>query len=102
MNEAAVMILLALGQGSAAAPGAARGYTPFIDPLPLHDGWWLTIVPMAFLISVAYKAVRVPETERYFAAYAKQVALMTVQMVGGMVALATVVYMVVEVIVPRL
>jgi hypothetical protein len=42
-------------------------YRPFLDPIPMADGvWWLTIVPMALLISVAYKAVRKPTMERFW------------------------------------
>jgi hypothetical protein len=42
-------------------------YRPFLDPIPMADGvWWLTIVPMAVLISVAYKAVRKPTMEGFW------------------------------------
>ncbi len=34
-------------------------YRPFIDPLPMPAGaWWLTLVPMAVFIAIAYKAVK--------------------------------------------
>lgn len=34
-------------------------YRPILDPLPLPNGaWWLTIIPMAFFIALAYKGVR--------------------------------------------
>jgi len=42
-------------------------YRPFLDPLPLPSGWWwLTIVPMAALISIAYKAVRKPSLKGFW------------------------------------
>lgn len=56
----------------------------FIDPLDLHTAWWVLIVPMAFFISMAYKAVRLATLEKYWS----QVAMMTVQIILGLGALA--------------
>ena len=33
-------------------------YTPFIDALPLHDGWYLLIVPMTIFLAIGYKIGR--------------------------------------------
>lgn len=68
----------------------------FIDPLDLHDAWWLTLIPLSLGISMAYKAVRLEDLTRFW----KQVALMTAQMVLGMIGLAAAVYIIVEVLVP--
>lgn len=73
------------------------GYTPFVDPLDLHGWWWLTLLPLALLMSMAYKAVRVADLSKYWG----QVLLMTAQTVLGMVGLAVLVYVVVEVLVAR-
>lgn len=77
---------------------ATLAYRPFLEPLQIHDQWWLTIIPLAFLVAVAYKAVRV----RAFDVYWKQVLMMTVQIVVAMVALAVAQHVFVEIIVPLL
>ncbi len=85
---------------SALLPDPTLALRPFLDPLPLHDEWWLTLIPLAFLVSVAYKAVRVRTFRR--GVYARQVLMMTVQIVVAMIALAVVQHLFVEVIVPAL
>lgn len=80
-----------------AQASAARGYRPFLDPLPLHDVWWLTLIPLALGISVAYKAIRVSDMSRYW----RQVGLMTAQIIAGMIGLAAIVFIVVEIIATR-
>lgn len=74
-------------------------WRPFIDPIPLPGGtWWLTLIPMALLISVAYKAVRVGSMRRY----AANVLLMTVQIIVAMFLLAVGAHVFVLWIVPAL
>ncbi len=68
-------------------------YTPFVDPLDLHDVWWLTLAPLALGISIAYKAVRVPTLEEFW----KGVLVMTAQIIMGMIGLGVLVYLVIEV-----
>lgn len=73
----------------------------FVDPLHLswlnlHDHWWLTLLPMAFFISMAYKGVRVNNLGRYW----PQVFLMTAQIIVAMIALAAGIFLFVEVLVP--
>jgi len=68
-------------------------YTPFIDPLDLHEWWWLTLGPLALGISIAYKAVRVPDFTRYW----REVGVMTVQIILGMIGLSIFVYLLIEV-----
>ena len=70
--------------------------TPFVDPLDLQDHWWITLVPMAFGIAMAYKAVRLRPLRRYWA----HVLVMTVQIVGGMIGMSIAVYLLIEVLVP--
>jgi len=72
-------------------------WTPFIDPLPgawLHY-WYLYLLPVALLISVIYKAIRMHELKGYVQA----VAVMAVQIVLGMVGLAIGSFLLVEVFV---
>ncbi len=71
------------------------GYRPFIDPLVLHDVWWLLIIPLSLGISIAYKAVRVGSLRRY----PVEVLKMTVQIILAMIALAIASYLFVEVFV---
>ncbi len=61
----------------------------------LHDYWWWTLVLLALGISIAYRAVRVSDFEGYW----KRVLVMTIQIVGGMILLAALVYLVVEVLI---
>lgn len=60
------------------------GHRLFIDPLDAHGVWWIALVPMALLISMAYKAVRLPTLDRYW----QQVVSMTVQVTLAMLGLA--------------
>lgn len=69
-------------------------WTPFIDPVPgawLHH-WYLYLIPVSFLIAVTYKAIRMRDLKGYPAA----VAIMTIQIVLGMIALALASYVLVE------
>jgi hypothetical protein len=89
MSELLPSFLLAVAQAS------PRGYTPFVDPLDLHDYWWFTIMPLAFGISLAYKSVRLHDLSRVW----PQTFLMTAQVVAGMIGLAVAAFLIVEVIV---
>lgn len=72
---------------------ASWGYRPFIDPLNLHNWWWALIVPLALGVSVAYKAVRLPNLDRYW----REVGVMTLQVLLGMAALAAALWLLIEV-----
>jgi hypothetical protein len=66
---------------------------PFLDPLNVHDVWWLFLAPMALGISIVYKAVRLPTLERYWL----HVFVMVAQIILGMLGLAIASYLFVEV-----
>lgn len=70
-------------------------WRPFVDPLPLtaFSHWYVFLLPISFLIAVVYKAVR----QRDMRSYWRNVAAMTVQIIGGMIALAVASYALVEV-----
>jgi hypothetical protein len=70
----------------------------FIDPLDVHAVWWLMLAPMALLISMAYKAIRLPTMDRYW----PQVASMAVQIVLAMIGLAAACYVIIELFVARM
>ena len=74
------------------------GYTVFLDPLDVHSAWWLTVIPLALGISIAYKAARV----KSFEAYWRNVMMMTVQIIVALVGLGAASYVVLELIVPAL
>lgn len=85
---------LVLAHSALGAPVLA--WRPFLDPLPLHGTWWVTIIPLALFICMAYKAVRVIDLAHYW----RQVFIMTAQTVAGMFGLAALVYLLIEVAVP--
>lgn len=72
------------------------GWTPLIDPIDAHGVWYLLLVPLCLLISVAYKAARCGDMRRY----PRQVLVMTAQVLLGMVLLAVATFVVLTVIVP--
>lgn len=79
---------------------ALLAYTPFLDPLPgvMQDWWWTLFFPLAFLVSFAYKAVRVQTLDRFL----MKVLGMTAQVVLGILGLGLAMYLFVEVVAPRL
>ncbi|MFN7374801.1 MAG: hypothetical protein ACK54T_05495 [bacterium] len=70
-------------------------YRPFIDALSMHGTWYIWIVPMAFFIAVAYKAVRSKKLDHYW----REVVVMTIQTLLGMAALAAALWLLAEVFV---
>jgi uncharacterized protein HemY len=73
-------------------------FRPFLDPLDMHDWWFVLIVPIALLVSLAYKAVRVDELRKL----PRQVLAMSLQIMAGMIALGFLVYVVIEHVLPRI
>ncbi|MFA6045746.1 MAG: hypothetical protein WC718_12250 [Phycisphaerales bacterium] len=71
-------------------------YRPFLDPLNLDRVWFLLLFPMAFFVSLAYKGVRVGEMKHL----PREVAVMTAQIVLGMIALGLASYLFVQHVVP--
>jgi hypothetical protein len=77
----------------------AQSYIPFLYPInALHDYPHLLLIPLAFGISVVYKALRMRRLDGYW----RHVAIMTTQVVLAMVALAIGLTILVQVVVPRL
>ncbi len=72
-------------------------YIPFVDPIhALQDWWYLLLIPLAFGIAVIYKALRSSQLERYW----QHVLVMTGQIVAAMIALALMLVVLVQVLVP--
>lgn len=63
-------------------------YRPFIDPIAVHQHWYLFLPLLALGIAIVYKAVRLPD----LAGYIRGVLVMTVQIVVGMILLAAASY----------
>ena len=77
----------------------ADGYIPFLDPISaVHVWWYLLVIPLSFGVSVIYRALRVPSLDHFW----RGVGVMTVQIVVAMVALAILLLILVEAVVPRL
>lgn len=73
-------------------------YTPFIDPINIHQYWYLLLLPVAFFVSLAYKACRVEPLSDL----AKEVAVMTVQIVIVMILLGVASFLFVERVLPMI
>jgi hypothetical protein len=74
-------------------------WTPFIHPMNVfHEWWWLLLAPLAFGISVIYKAVRMGDLRRFW----RETAALTAQIVLAMIALAIGVIVLVQVVIPWL
>lgn len=93
IDPAFILVLLGV---AAPAPHSPPHF--FLEPLPIQDQWWLTLIPLSVLVSMAYKAVRV----QTFRGYWRQVLMMSAQIVVAMIALAVAIYLFVELIVPAL
>ena len=75
------------------------GYIPFVDPInTFHDWWYFLLIPLAFGISVIYRALRLRDLSRF----RRAVTTMTVQIVLAMVALAIALVVLVQLVIPWL
>lgn len=68
-------------------------HRPFIDALAMHDSWYWLLIPMAVGVSLVYKAIRMPSLR----GYTRAVAIMTTQIVVGMILLGAASFVVVVV-----
>jgi uncharacterized membrane protein YedE/YeeE len=74
-------------------------WTPFLQPAPGADRWWwILIVPLALGMSIAYKAIRVKDLREL----PRAAIVMTAQIVGGLAALALVLFILVVLVLPHL
>ncbi len=79
-------------------PLASTGWRPFLDPIDLHRQWFLLLIPLAFGISLTYRAVRVATFEKYWL----KVLILTFQVVLAMILLGVGSYLFIQVAVPML
>jgi hypothetical protein len=72
-------------------------YIPFVHPVNVfHEWWYLLLVPLAFGISMIYKAVRLHTLERFW----RHVFVMTTQIVLAMIGLAIGLVILIVVLIP--
>ena len=72
-------------------------WTPFLEPMnTLQSSWYLLILPMAFGISVIYKALHEDNTLNYW----RSVFVMTIQIVLGISFLAVAIGLFIQLVVP--
>jgi hypothetical protein len=74
---------------------AVLAWRPLLDPIALHEHWYILLVPLAVGIAIAYKAVRVPDPKHFW----RPVAEFATMIVVGMAALGAATYLFVEVFV---
>ncbi|MDX2146314.1 MAG: hypothetical protein SFZ23_02230 [Planctomycetota bacterium] len=95
-------VTLAAGTQPLAWSASVLAYRPFIDPIDelidAHRLWFLLLIPLALLVSMAYKAVRIPTMQDFW----RQVAVMTVQIVVAIIGLGAASFIVIQFIVPRI
>jgi len=72
--------------------------TAFIDAVPVHDTWYLLIVPMIIFIAIGFKAIRCGDMTLYW----RQVLVFIIQVLGGMVLLTIAFMIAINVLVPLL
>jgi hypothetical protein len=68
---------------------AILAWRPFLDPLNIPQWWWAFVLPLTFLIAVAYKAIRSPDLEEPGGVkpYLRSVVVMTVQTIAALIIL---------------
>lgn len=64
-------------------------WTPFLDPIDASGAWWLMLPPLALLIGVVYKALRL----RDLRALPGQALMMAFQIIAAMVLLGAGAYL---------
>lgn len=91
---AAAGVIGACASGALGAAHPKPPLRPFIDPIELHQWWFVLLIPMAFFVAMIYKAVRLQSIERYW----WHVCVMTLQIVLGMIGLGAATWFVVFVV----
>ncbi|MEQ8845548.1 MAG: hypothetical protein RIB58_11905 [Phycisphaerales bacterium] len=81
-----------------AALSFTLAWRPFIDPVDAHAWWFLLIFPVAFLVSLAWKAVRIDDIRRL----PRAVLVMTAQVVLAMLGLGLAAYIGLTLVLPLL
>jgi hypothetical protein len=81
------------------AAADASAWIPFLEPMPAaHRWWWLLIVPIAVGVSLAWKATRLEEPERW----QRPVAIMSGQIVLAVAGIAIGLFVLIQIVLPLL
>ena len=89
----AIAFISLLAQAAPASPSStSMSYRPFITPLPVWDYWVLLLIPLCLGVSIVYKAIRVQSINEV----PKQALIITAWILGGMVAAAVVLAVVIK------
>ena len=74
-------------------------WIPFLQPMPeLVSLWYVLCIPLVIGVAMVYKALWIPEGR----SWGQQVSVMSALLVVGLVALAVVLGLFVQVVIPRL
>jgi hypothetical protein len=74
-------------------------WTPFIEPIPTIGSWWpLLLLPLSIGLSLVFRAIRTKDLSNY----ARDVVIMSMQIILAMVGLGIVFGIVVQWLVPLL
>ena len=74
-------------------------YIPFLTPINAFHDWWFLLLPLLALgIAMIYKAIYLPTLEQYW----RKVGVMTLQIVIGIIGLAILLTLVVQIGIPWL
>ncbi|MCW5757326.1 MAG: hypothetical protein KIT54_08835 [Phycisphaeraceae bacterium] len=73
-------------------------WRPLLDPIDAHAWWFLLIFPVAFLLSLSWKAIRVDDIRRLW----RSVLVMTVQTVLVLLGLGLAAFLGLTVVLPIL
>jgi hypothetical protein len=74
-------------------------WTPFIEPIPTIGSWWpLLLLPLSIGLSLVFRAIRTKDLSNY----ARDVVIMSMQIILAMVGLGIVFGIVVQWLVPML
>lgn len=71
-------------------------YTPLVDPIEVGRFWWTLLPPLALLIAVVWKALRMGSLRRY----PLNVAIMTFQIVAAMALLGLGAFLFIQYVAP--
>jgi len=72
-------------------------WRPFLDPLDLHHIWWLLLVPLAFVIGLVYKTLKLRTLDTLWPQTMRLTAIIVVFMIG----IAAILWVIIELVPAR-
>ena len=77
---------------AAIATTPPTGWRPFLNPMPIWDAWFWTLLPLALAIALVYKAIKTPDVGRIPRETAALTAWIVLGLIGAALGLAAVVH----------